>query len=76
MSFTVFPSPRPLSGWLDVIEVSTKGGFGLQTSLTTTVALMVASVWLGAQRTVGSRVSAMEKYSTRPSDASLFSEQR
>src|SRR5207245_3434557 len=42
-----------------VIDVSTKLGFGLQTSLTTTAALMVARVWLGAQRTVGSRVSAM-----------------
>src|SRR5262245_12948972 len=47
MSFGVSPSPRPLSGSSLVIEVSTTVGFGSHTSVTTSVAVMSAILWLG-----------------------------
>src|SRR5262245_46954977 len=59
MSFAVFPSPPPLSAWFDVIDVSTKPGFGLHTSLTVTVAVMGTSLWFGGQSTFGLKVKAM-----------------
>src|SRR5687767_11638996 len=56
MSFAVSPSPSPLSGSLDVIDVSAKVGFGLQTSATLTLAAIETSLWFGGQRTFGLRV--------------------
>src|SRR5262245_51613712 len=60
MSPVVSPSPPPLSGWFDVIDVSTKPGFGLQTSLTATVAVMGTSLWFGGQSTFGLTVKLIE----------------
>src|SRR4249920_2418481 len=59
MSPAVSPSPRPLSGSLDAIDVRTKLGFGLQTSLTVTLAAIGTSLWFGGQRTFGFRVNAI-----------------
>src|SRR5262249_52327406 len=49
----VSPSPRPLSGSLLVIEVSTNVGDGSHTSCTATAALMPISLWLGGQSRFG-----------------------
>src|SRR4029434_8146545 len=59
MSFTVSPSPVPLSGSLLVTEVRTKVGDGVQTSDTTTLAAMSASVLFGGQSGSGLTLAAI-----------------
>src|SRR5262245_38737358 len=53
MSFGWSPSPRPLSGSLLVIESSRTVGLGSHLSVTVIVAVIVTSLWLGGQSTVG-----------------------
>ena len=53
MSTGVFPSPRPLSASLLVMETSRTVGFVSHASRTVIEAVIVASLWLGGKRTDG-----------------------
>ncbi len=57
MSLAVSPSPRPLSGSLEVMESRVTAGCGSWSSVTVTVATTSTMRWLGGQRAVGERVT-------------------
>src|SRR6185295_10212355 len=59
MSLGLSPSPVPLSGSFDVIEVRTKAALGSQTSATATDASICFIWWFGGQRTFGTTLPVM-----------------